>query len=205
MDQTLTKMKLALAAVAVVLTAVVVAVVLVERGRGTTTYTPIDFSTVNRAYPMDTLADVRAHTDAVVLATILAERESREGRGGIYEGEPLIGRQVTVRIDRTLWQKQGAPVPPDTFEIGGGVWSQSNGVRSEPLWSWGDVGKQYLYVLVQNPDGSGNRWAHEFELLTPIMNGRTPTMINSSRPWFAEIQGKTPDELEQLFAATLGG
>ena len=68
---------------------------------------------------MDTLGDVWTHTDAVVLATVLAEREGT-GRGPIFEGEPLVWWSITVRNDRTLWQKQGAPVPPETFETGGG-------------------------------------------------------------------------------------
>jgi hypothetical protein len=193
---------LAAVAVAVVFSVVVVSADLVPGGSATTTYTPIDFH-ATRGYPMEAVSDVRAQTDAVVLATVLEEREG--GSGGVYEGEQLIGRLVTVRTDRVFWQKEGAPVPPETFDVGGGVWTQRNGVRSEPLWWWGDVGKQYLYVLVRTPDGAGTtRWAHEFELMAPILNGRMPTRIDSHKPWFAEIQGKTPDELERLFAAKLG-
>ncbi len=208
MDLFRTRMRLVLGVVAGALAAVVVSVVLVQRSGGEalprTTYTPVQFE-AHRAFPMDTLADVGARADAVILATVLAEAEVEDPEV-IERGEGYLGRRLTLHVDRILWQRKNAPSPPETFETGGGSWRYSEGART-PFVFFGEVGEQYLFVVdknTQDPDGDGYRWIHEITLGAPIINGRTPTQIDSDKPFFAAIRGKTPEELERLLAATLG-
>jgi hypothetical protein len=163
----------------------------------------------NREYPMDTLADVRAHADGLVLATVESEAEgvAWPNRRIMETREGLLGRRITVRIDRTLWWRTGVGRPPPTFVTAGGAWQYRQGVRSR-FWSFfGEVGQQYLVVLVENTnphDTNGYGWQHEAPLEAPIIDGRTPVEIESDKPWFTAVRGKTPDELEQLFARELG-
>jgi hypothetical protein len=185
MDLFRTRMRLLLGVVAGALAAVAVSVVLVQRSGGEalprTTYTPVQFE-AHRAFPMDTLEVIE-------------------------RGEGYLGRRLTLHVDRILSQRKNAPSPPETFETGGGSWRYSEGTRT-PFVFFGEVGKQYLFVVdnnTQDPDGDGYRWIHEITLGAPIINGRTPTQIDSDKPFFAAIRGKTPEELELLFAATLGG
>jgi hypothetical protein len=206
MDKIDTRMRLALAAAAVVLAAVVISVVLVGRSSGTATYTPVNVG-ASGADSRGTPAEVREHAEAVVLATVLAEGDRESLENHEEEGGRSISRRITIRIDRTLWQKEGAAIPPETFDSPGGVWHESKEGKRTPAWLIGDVGQQYVFVVGENIwdlDGDSYRWMYEGSLLAPIMNGRTPAEIDSEKPYFKEIEGKTPDELEQLFAAKLG-
>lgn len=195
------------AAFSVVL-AVVVMGVLVGRSNGEvptrTTFTPVNFD-ANRAFPMETMGDVGAHADAVVLATVLSEEELGDPEV-VERGEGLVGRRITLRLDRTLWQKRNVLSPPKTFDTAGGSWSYNQGIRTPFVW-FGDVGQPYVLVLARNStdvNDNGYEWMHEGALGVPILSGRTPIVINSDKPYFAEIRGKTPDDLERLFATKLG-
>ncbi len=198
----------ALRAVAVVLALVILSTAVVARVTADepprTAYTPLEFPGL-RAYPMDTLDDVRTHADAIVLATVLSEAP-HESREAFYGEEGLVGRRITIRIDRSLWQKENAPSPPRTFDTAGGSWFYRQGVR-EPLFKFGEVGEQYVFVLAKNTSDTNNNsyeWVHEGTLGAPLIGGRTPTDIESEKPYFQAIRGKTPDELERLFDTTLG-
>lgn len=169
-----------------------------------TSFTPVRLD-ANRAFPMDTLGDVRVRADAIVLATLIAEEEVSDPEI-VARGEGLLGRRVTLRVDRTLWLRRGTPAPEATIQTGGGSWRYSEGSRT-PFVIFGEVGRQYLYVLGYNDDPADTnsyRWGNEITLGVPILSGRTPTLINSDKPYFASIRNKTPDELQSLFASALG-
>lgn len=169
-----------------------------------TSFTPVRLD-ANRAFPMDTLGDVRVRADTIVLATPIAEEEISDPEV-VARGEGLLGRRVTLRVDRTLWLRRGTPAPEATIQTGGGSWRYGEGSRT-PFVTFGEVGRQYLYVLRSNDDPAdtnGYRWGHEMTLGVPILSGRTPTIINSDKPYFAAIRNKTPDELQSVFASALG-
>jgi len=203
----LRRRKWAVVVVAVLGLAVVAASVAIAESRTAarhTAFTPVGFEG-NRAFAMDRLADVASHADAIVLGTPVAEEEIEDSE--VFErGEGLLSRRLTVRIDRTLWLRRGTPEPALTIQTGGGSWSYKAGIRT-PFLVVGEVGSQYVFVLGYNDDPldtNGYQWGHEASLAVPILGGRTPTVINSQKPYFTAIRDKTPDELAGLFASTLG-
>lgn len=116
-----------------------------------------------------------------------------------------MGRRITVQVDRALWQKPGIPAPSGNIETGGGSWRYSNGSRT-PFIFFGEIGKQYLFVFAHKTDPAdtdGCEWNHEITLGVPIIEGRTPTVIESEKPYLQAIRGKTPDELVRFFSASL--
>src|SRR5918999_5649789 len=66
------------------------------------------------SYASDTLHDVRSFADAMAIVTGIEEEtapppeHSPEGYAG------LIGRFVTMRVERVLWRRPSSPRPPET-------------------------------------------------------------------------------------------
>lgn len=175
-----------------------------SQSAGPHAYTPIEFRG-NREFIIETLADVGRHVDAIVLATPVSESEI-SAEIAIERGEGVIGRRIDVRIDQVLWARQGSERLPAIIETAGGSWQYRDGQRT-PLFYFGELGRQYLFVLRHNDDPSdtnGYAWMHDATLEVPFVNGRTPAVINSEKPYFAAIRGKTSEELARLFAQSLG-
>jgi hypothetical protein len=84
---------------------------------------------------------------------------------------------------------------------GGGSWRTDNGTRIPWIIS-GEVGKQYLFVFgySNHPSTDAYQWFQEGALAAPVVSGRMPVSINSDKPFFKAIQGKSPGELSTLFA-----
>ena len=171
-----------------------------------TVYTPLTAGNLDRLYPMDTLADVREHSDEIILGTVMKEGELPV-RKTLSPTEELVGRRITVRVDQVLWQRESAAAVPETVTTSGGSWVVTDKGRS-PLFYFGDVGTQYVFVL-QLGDGdpvntAAYEWVQEGTLGVPVQYGRTPTVIKSVKPFLAAIEDKTPDQLKSLFDEKLG-
>ncbi|MET8346211.1 hypothetical protein [Streptomyces microflavus] len=64
--------------------------------------------------PSLTAEDWVTYADHVVVATAVAERETPPAQIEIDRGEGLTGREVTLRIDRVVWSREGAVEPAPT-------------------------------------------------------------------------------------------
>ena len=207
------KVKPTLAAICALAIAALVSIVVFQRQDNAggelplkrTVYRPVDVN-ADRLFLMETLDDVGLHADAIVLGTPVAELELEDPEV-VERGEGYLGRCITVRIDRVLWQKRAANVPVGEIQTAGGSWRYSEGTRT-PFFYFGEIGQQYMLIFKQKTnreDADGYEWMHDGTLGLPIVDGRTPTVIESEKPFFAAVRGKTPDELVKVFATSLSG
>src|SRR5687767_3186244 len=74
------------------------------------------------SYTTDSLHDIRSFSDAMAIVrgvrqTTPPPPSGPEGRAG------LIGRHVTVKVQRVLWRRPHAPEPPRRFKFSDLGWS----------------------------------------------------------------------------------
>src|SRR5687768_6053516 len=72
-------------------------------------------------YTTDSLHDVRSFSDAMAIVTAVGE-ETPPPPGGPEGYAGLIGRTVTMRVERVLWRRPHAPKPPETARFGDLGW-----------------------------------------------------------------------------------
>jgi hypothetical protein len=103
-------------------------------------------------YTTDSLHDVRSLADAMAIVRAVGEKippapEGPEGWAG------LIGRQVTVRIQRVLWRRPHAPEPPRRFRFSDIGWTGTLENR-RPWVVCGEtrmvLGRRYLAPIVRH-------------------------------------------------------
>lgn len=118
----------------------------------------------------------------------------------------LIGRQVTVRVERTLWRRDGAPRAPRTLRFGVWGWMQENDQdpdsRRIKLVSEGttrmEAGRSYLAVLVR----SRGEWfpLTDRAVMTLSPDGTVTSEVVSGEPspGAAALRGKTIAEAARI-------
>jgi hypothetical protein len=104
------------------------------------------------SYTTDSLHDVRSFADAMAIVrgvrqTIPPPPEGPEGWAG------LIGRDVTVRVERVVWRRPHAPEPPRRFRFGDIGWTGTLENR-RPWVVCGEtrmvLGRRYLAPIVRH-------------------------------------------------------
>jgi hypothetical protein len=106
----------------------------------------------DRAYTTESLHDVRSFADAV--AIVRGVRESVPPTPDGPEGwAGLIGRDVTVRVERVLWRRPHAPKPPRRFAFSDFGWTGTlehrrpwSGCRATRM----ELGRRYLAPVVRD-------------------------------------------------------
>ena len=103
-------------------------------------------------YTTDSLHDVRSFADAMAIVTAVKEEtppppDGPEGYAG------LIGRTVTMRVERVLWRRPHAPRPPETARFGDlGWWGEPE--SRVPMGGCGEtrmaLGRRYLAPIVRH-------------------------------------------------------
>jgi hypothetical protein len=77
---------------------------------------------LDTTFTTDSLHDVRSFSDAI--AIVRGVRETIPAPPGGPEGYAgLIGRRVTVRVERVLWRRPNAPDPPRRFRFSDLGWT----------------------------------------------------------------------------------
>lgn len=67
-------------------------------------------------FPSETASDVVSYSDHVALVTALTEADAPSTTSATTtEGERILMRDVTFRVDAVLWSRPGAPTAPATF------------------------------------------------------------------------------------------
>ena len=168
-------------------------------------YRPLFFPGLDRGFVLQSLEDVGREADAIVVGAPVREVVHRNAESLAQRRGP-VARYVRVRVDRTLWRASDAPELPPVFLANGGSWWYESGEPSTSLF-FGRIGQAYLLTLFYNghvEDTDALGWGYDVELLLPILDGRTPEVVDLEKPFYDAVECKTPDELEALFAAELG-
>jgi len=107
---------------------------------------------LDTSFTTDTLHDVRSFADAMAIVrgvreSVPPEPDGPEGWAG------LIGRYVTVRVERVLWRRPHAPDPPRRFRFNDFGWTGTLDNR-RPLLGCGatrmEVGRRYLAPIARD-------------------------------------------------------
>ena len=106
-------------------------------------------------FPDRTASDVVSYADHVVLVTAVSEREADHDvqTTRAPPGEPTIPRQITFRVEQTLWSRPAAPPPPVELTAVWWGWLVRDGrrvafvVRGTP---WVVVGAQYVMPIAHD-------------------------------------------------------
>jgi hypothetical protein len=156
-------------------------------------------------FPQDTASDVVSYADQVSLVTAISETRvpdvPAEGDGR------LDTRNVTFRIERTLWHREGAPSLEGTFVSSHGGWvftSVNDGPKVEGKFLpelgvlWVEVGSKYFMPIAFNHDEWGATMPlAEFPFDSDL--GVSPEKTQTT-PLAIELSGATLDEAAAVFA-----
>lgn len=169
-------------------------------------------------YASQTAADWVGHADHVAVLTVLSEREVPPTQEEKDAGEGMIGREVTVRVDRIVWSA-GQPAhaaPEGTFTWGAGGWTFHGEERTvftvadAPRY---EVGHTYIEALKWEPaeteegDEAPAHWVGLGEGSSlPYDEGRIGNgeyqgeKVTTARFRAAEEEPAEPASLEELMA-----
>lgn len=105
----------------------------------------------SQSLPSQTLEEWASYADELAVIQVIEERELPPAKVETTGG--YVPRDVTVRVERTLWRRSAAPDPaPATFSFTDLGWLERDGVRV-PVGAAGgnrlEVGKRYLAPLVR--------------------------------------------------------
>jgi len=162
-------------------------------------------------FPGDTLEDWVSHGDRLAVIAVVDDTEPEPWPAYKNSGG-LEGRKVTVRVERTLWRKPGAPTAGRTLRFGvwGWIWEDDQDPHSErrPLVSDGaprmEVGRRYLTMLVR----ARGEWfpLTDRAVLTLAPDGTVTSEVISGEPSPAALQlrGKTIAEAARTVASADG-
>jgi hypothetical protein len=127
----------------------------------------------------------------------------------IERGEGYIGREITLRVEKTIWTREAAPeAAPESFTTFGQGWWMHGGKRFRFQFSDAprmEVGQRFLVPLVKADEGAWTvlnyNAAHELdgEQTVPIPQGQRG---HNNLPASRAVEGKTILEIAQLLANT---
>lgn len=194
-----------LAAAGAIVGAVAVAAVAVPADDGDNSAKSMVVGEAKGRFPTSSDQDLVTYADRLVAIEIRSERE--EALSGVTAGEGMIDRVVTIELGKTFWSREGAPLAPQSFELGVPGWTVHDGKRTEfaikgaPRF---EVGNTYLALLTRLANG---RWVP--------LGGDTVFPYNDKKFNRGEqkggikkgsirerMQGKSVDDLVELLEST---
>jgi hypothetical protein len=156
----------------------------------------------------ESFTDWVSFADQLSVVTVVAEQEQPREPGVIAHGEGYISRIVTLRVERTLWNRRGAPSVAGTFDVITDGWVVAEGVSYAFALEGGprlEVGGRYVTPLVRAPR-DGVEW-------TPLSAGST-LALESDRVSVDDVagvpetlanalEGRSPDYLASILSWTI--
>jgi len=106
-------------------------------------------------FPVASLQDWVSYSDHVVVFAVGAEREIPPPPEEVARGEGLVGREVTLRIDGTLWSAPDAPPVPSGVRMTAPGWVLQDGEQRPAAFDDGPrvaLGERYAAPLVRVED-----------------------------------------------------
>lgn len=196
----------ALAVAGVLAGAVTVAAGVMPGGDGSSAANSLTVGSGKGKFPTETVRDWVTYGDQLAVIKIQSERERLFQHDNPDEG--MIGRAVTVEVEKTLWSREGAPpAPKSSFEIGVPGWTLHDGKRTEFAIKGSprvEVGSTYVAVLVRL---ASDQWVPlGGEAIFPYRDdvlGRGEQKGGISRmPARQQVEGKSANELVELLRNT---
>jgi len=163
------------------------------------------------ALPGETLADWARHGDQLSVISVINETRPVTWPGYRNSGG-LVGREVTVRVERTLWRRTGVPRAGRVLHFG--VWGWMYDDDQDPHSSRAElvaegttrmeVGRRYLAVLVRWRGG----WMplRDSAVMTLSPDGRVTSDVYEGQPseGAVALRGRTLAEADTLVSDMAG-
>jgi len=118
-------------------------------------------SSASERFPTSSLQDWISYADHIAVYTVVAEREIPPSPEEIERGEGMIGREITLRVEQTLWSAARAPELPGEFRATALGWAFQNGEKTPFDTEHGgrvEVGKRYVSPLTMVEDDPAHPW-----------------------------------------------
>jgi hypothetical protein len=149
------------------------------------------------AVPANSIVDWVTYADQVSVVTVVNERVIEPSPEVARRGEGYVGREVTIRVDETLWSSRGGGSRGGEIILLDIGWVLKNGKRI-PFAGQLEVGRQYLLPLgtirgqmaILHPDP------------IPVLEGRVIADVAASERWSAELAEKSVSEIRQRLEVT---
>jgi NDP-sugar pyrophosphorylase family protein len=110
-------------------------------------------------WPSETIRDWADFADEVVVLHVVSEEALPASAEVLENGEGLIGRRVTARVESTVWRNPGSPSLERTVSFTTWGWVVHDGVRIPTVDSSSariEVGDRVVAPLLMAPEGE---WA----------------------------------------------
>ena len=150
-------------------------------------------------FPSASLTHWVSYSDQVSVVSVVDEEPLARARDG------YLGRLVTLRIEQTIWRREGAPEAADDIRVLTWGWSVEQGER-RPIAPWGgarlEVGSRYVSPLVRAP-ASGVEWTPLADDSVLPLDGNVVTtrgILGRSTLLVRRLAGKSVDELATMLA-----
>jgi hypothetical protein len=154
-------------------------------------------------FPSDSLRDWKSYADHVAVYKVVDEAALPVSSEDQERGEGMVGREITITVNRLLWSAAGAPELPSSLRIRAPGWVLHDGQRTPLMIRGGrrpEVGQQFLGPLVEIDDAGSSTWG----FLTsgssvPLEDGRAaPPAPEEYSPLRGQLAGKSEAEIRQL-------
>lgn len=174
--------------------------------------TQIITGSADHKLPAESLTDWVSYMDQISVVTVISERQIEPDPGDASRGEGLVGREVTLRVERTIWNRDNAPVAEGEITVRAWGWILHDH-ELIPTKATGstriEVGGRYVAPLVQMDSviTDGKVWA----LLSnggstmPLLGDRIVAdnhQPERSAAYVRELVGSSVDELAALVHET---
>lgn len=151
-------------------------------------------------FPSETASDVVSYSDHVAVVTAVTEADAPSTTSATTtEGESILMRDVTFRVDDVLWSRPGAPTPPGMFSARWWGWILRDGKRKPFIVNGAPVvflGAQYVMPIAY--DGT------EFSAIQPFavfrFNDGTITLEEQGSPLARELGHGSRAKIANVFA-----
>lgn len=156
-------------------------------------------------WPVDTLRDWADFADQLSIIRIESEEQLPLSQHVVDNGEGVVARNVTARIERTLWQNPGSPHVDGVITFGTWGWVAHDGVLTPATDDSSvrlEVGDRVLAPLLLTPEGSWGPLAPS--TVVPIINRRAAfgDLQRRSSPELANaLDGRMPEDVAALLAS----
>jgi hypothetical protein len=153
------------------------------------------------AFALDTPSDVVSHADQVSLVTAVSSTDlNNPTPDEAAAGEWLIMRNVTFRVDRTLWRRTGSPQLTGTTQAVEDGWAYKDSERTKFIMrgtTWIEVGSQYVMPL----SFTNGEWAPLGPAVFPYVNGKSVPAVTQESPLAQAVAGRSLEQVAAIYAA----